>query len=177
MLDILPWSDKSHSDRDLFAPRAMAKVDFQYFLLPVPIFCATIIYLAGLLESLTGTLNEHSSCLNSADLLTVTGSADITSVLSPVKCLRSWTPPLSQNLVNPGEEQPSTCSAWLMPLMPGDCCYVRHPVKCLFLTVSLSCLWSYLDLVWGVEWGGGGGQEWSRAKDLLFLLKIGILGE
>lgn len=123
-MDRLPWSDKLHNGRDLFAPRAIAKQVFQYFLLSVAFFFffrATSIYLAGPLESLTGTLNGHSSYLNPADLLTVTGSDGITNVLSPGKCLCLWTPPLSQSLGNPGEEQTSTCSAWLMPLMPGDC--------------------------------------------------------
>lgn len=103
------------------------------------------------LESLTETLNEYYSYLNSADLLTVTGSDGITNVLSLGKCLCLWTPPLSLSLVNPGEEQTSMCSAWLTHLMPGDCCYVRHPVNCLLLTVSLSCLKSCLGSMWGEE--------------------------
>lgn len=114
-------------------------------------FRATSIYLAGPLESLTGTLNEHSYYLNPTDILSVTGSDGITNVLSPGKCLCRWTPPLSQSLVNPGEEQTSTCYAWLTHQMLGDCCYVRHLVKCLLLTVSLSCLKSCLGLVWGEE--------------------------
>ena len=59
-----------------------------------------------------------------------------------------------------------------MPLVPGDCCYVRLPVKCLLLTVGLSCPKSYLDLVCGVGWGGVGwsgvGAGTTRAKDLPF---------
>lgn len=49
---------------------------------------------------------------------------------------------------------------------------MRHPVKCLLLTVGLSCPKSYLNLVCGEGWGGvtwsGEEEGASRAKDLPF---------
>lgn len=159
----------------------MAKLDSQYFLLPVATFCTTSIYLAGPLESLTGTLNEHTSCLNPADPLTVTGSADITSVLSPVKHLCSWTPPIESELGKPwrGAAIHVLCmthasGAWRLLLWETSC-----KVFTFYREYVLSQELFGFGITGGVEWGwgGSGGQELSRAKDLHFLLKISILRE
>lgn len=139
---VLKWQT-GYWQETLFKPGAIPKLDLQWFLLSVAFSVPHRFPWLGH-RNLWLELKEHSICLNVADPLTVIGSADITQQAGPHEMPGNPAPPLSQSSVIPGEEQPSTCSAWLMQLLSADSCWLQDPR--LLLRVTLPYLQSYFDL-------------------------------